>query len=274
MTVRQWAIAQLNAGEDVEDNLSRALAFLREAAEAGCSLIAFPEVFLYRGSSEGARTRGIDPAGPRVDRLREAARNHEIAIQAGSFLAPPEKDEDTDGDRLDNLALAIDREGEIVAEYRKIHLFDVDLPEVEIQESRLMRSGNEVVDGRVDGVHCGLSICYDLRFPELYRQLSSRGAEALFVPSNFTRETGRAHWEPLLRARAIENQAYVIAPNQIGPNPDTGIESLGQSLIVDPWGQVVVRMSDQVGWTSTRLDLSYLENIRRRLPSLNHRKLD
>lgn len=265
----RWAVLQLDAGTEPEENLNRALDLVRSAGEE-CSLVALPEFFLVRGDHDTIRDRSITLESETVRRLAEVARDVDVNVLAGSM---PFEDPDHP-DRCYNRSLLFDRTGEIVARYNKIHLFDVDLAQgVTVRESELLQSGEEGTTTRVDGYRAGLSICYDLRFSTLYRQYASEKVEVLFVPSNFTRETGRAHWEPLLRARAIENQAYVIAPNQIGPNPETGVTSLGQSLIVDPWGQIVARCSDREGWASAEINRGYLRRVRRELPSLDHRTL-
>lgn len=266
---RHWALVQVDAGTSVEANLEAALEALEDAARHGCSTVAFPEFFLLRGRPSTLRERAFGPGDEAVRQLRGAAREHDVNVLGGTIPIP-----EPEGDRIINTAVAIDAEGELVSSYRKLHLFDVEIPgELSVHESDYQQPGEELVVTELDGVRVGMSICYDLRFPELYRRLTRRGAHVLFVPSNFTRETGRAHWEPLLRARAIENQAWVVAPNQTGENPETGVPALGGSLVVDPWGQVVCRASDGVGWCSTRLDLDYLRTVRDRLPVLEHTRL-
>jgi predicted amidohydrolase len=163
--------------------------------------------------------------------------------------------------------------GKVLASYRKIHLFDVDLTDgVSTRESDTREFGDTVVVANTELCAMGLTICYDLRFPELYRRLVHQGAQLIFVPSAFTAYTGKAHWEPLLRARAIENQVYVVAANQFGKNPKS-FETYGHSLIVDPWGKVIAECPDGPGVVSADIDLDYLAQIRRELPALSHRKL-
>lgn len=268
--IRQWALVQVDAGTSVEANLEAALQGLAGAARAGCSTVAFPEFFLLRGSPSTLCRKAFGTGAEVVGRLRRAAREHDVNVLGGTIPVPS----DSTSDRIENTALAINTEGELVSTYRKMHLFDVEIEEeLSVHESEYQEPGERPVVVELDGVRVGMSICYDLRFPELYRRLIHRGAEVLFVPSNFTRETGRAHWEPLLRARAIENQAWVVAPNQIGTNPETDVPSLGQSLAADPWGQVVCRASDRTGWWSTRIDLDYQGTVRDRLPALEHVRL-
>lgn len=264
---RTWAVVQVDATTTVEDNLRSVLGHVEEAARAGCSTIALPEFFLLRGDPQTLRSETFDLDGEAVGALKTAARRHDVYLLGGTLPFPDPARED----RIYNTAVCIDPDGEVTATYRKMHLFDVEFEDgFSVHESEYQSAGENVVSTRIDGVRTGLSICYDLRFPELYRNLVREGCRVLFVPSNFTRETGRAHWEPLLRARAIENQAWVVAPNQIGTNPETGVAALGQSMVVDPWGQVVARASDQPGWVSVRLDFEYLEAVRRRLPALEH----
>jgi len=225
------AAVQMTASSSKEENLAKAETFVRLAAERGASVIVLPEVFAWRGprAEEPAQIESIP--GPTSERLRELARRHGIYLLAGSFL---EKSEES---RAYNTSLLINPEGNILAHYRKIHLFDVDIPgQVRVKESDTKKPGQEVVICQTPLGMFGLSVCYDLRFPELYRQLAQQGAEVMFVPSAFTFPTGAAHWEPLLRARAIENQTYIIAPNQIGKNTH-GFADYGNSMIIDPGGK-------------------------------------
>lgn len=264
---RRWAVAQIDAGRDVDRNLTRALQLVSDASEHA-SLVALPEFFLVRGSHETVLDEAITLDSEPVRRLAESARENNVNVLAGSM---PFVDPDRE-DRCYNRSLLFDRSGEIVARYDKIHRFDVDLESgPTVRESDVLSRGESSTIAHVDGLKAGLSICYDLRFASLYRRYAAEKVQVLFVPSNFTRETGRAHWLPLLRARAIENQAYVVAPNQIGTNPETGVASLGQSLIVDPWGQVIARCSDGEGWATGPVDEGYLRRVRRELPSLEHR---
>jgi len=267
---KKWAVGQVNATRSIQDNLDTVLDFTREAADDGCSLIAFPEFCLYRGNQNYIRKNPIPLDSEPVNQLTTVASEENIHMLAGTLPVPdPER-----SDYFYNTALYIDDSGTIGGQYRKIHLFDIELEdEFTLRESDVLSGGEQVVDLEMNGVQCGLSICYDLRFPELYRRLAQRRVRAVFVPSNFTRETGRAHWKPLLRSRAIENQCYVIAPNQIGPNPDNGVHSLGQSLVVDPWGQIIGCASDRESWFSVEIDPSYVKTIRRQLPALEHVEL-
>ena len=261
------AAIQMTASSSKEENLAKAETFVRLAAERGAAVVVLPEVFVWRGprAEESAQIESIP--GPTSERLSALARRHSVYLLAGSFL------ETSDEARAYNASLLIDPVGEILAHYRKIHLFDVDIPgQVRVKESDTKKPGQEVVTSRTSLGVFGLSVCYDLRFPELYRQLAQEGAEVLFVPSAFTFPTGAAHWEPLLRARAIENQAYVIAPNQIGKNTH-GFADYGNSMIVDPWGKVIARAADKECFITAEIDRDYLEKVRRELPCLAHRRL-
>jgi len=261
------AAVQMTASSSKEENLEKAATFVRLAAERGALLIVLPEVFAWRGprAEEPAQVETIP--GPTSERLRELARRHQVYLLAGSFL------EKTDEARSYNSSLLLGPGGGILAHYRKIHLFDVDIPgQVRVKESDTKKPGEGVVACETPLENFGLSVCYDLRFPELYRGLADRGAEVIFVPSAFTFPTGAAHWEPLLRARAIENQAYVIAPNQIGKNAH-GFADYGNSMIVDPWGKVIARAADKECFITAEIDRDYLEKVRRELPCLTHRRL-
>lgn len=261
------AAVQMTASSSKEENLAKAESFVRLAAERGATVIVLPEVFAWRGprAEEPAQIESIP--GPTSARLSELARRHHIYLLAGSFL------EKSDENRAYNTSLLLSPDGEILAHYRKIHLFDVDISgQVRVKESDTKKPGREVVASDTPLGTFGLSVCYDLRFPELYRQLAQQGAEVIFVPSAFTFPTGAAHWEPLLRARAIENQAYVIAPNQIGKNVH-GFADYGNSMIIDPWGKVIARAADKECLITAEIDRDYLEKVRRELPCLAHRRL-
>jgi predicted amidohydrolase len=221
------AAVQMTASSSKEENLAKAETFVRLAAERGAALVVLPEVFSWRGprAEEPAQVESVP--GPTSARLGALARRHHLYLLAGSFL------EKTDEPRSYNTSLFLSPEGETLAHYRKIHLFDVDIPgQVRVKESDTKKPGQAIVACETPLGVFGLSVCYDLRFPELYRGLADKGAEVIFVPSAFTFPTGAAHWEPLLRARAIENQAYIIAPNQIGKNVH-GFADYGNSMIID-----------------------------------------
>ena len=262
------AAIQMTAGNDKRANLERAERLVRVAAARGANLVALPEVFNWRGkrAEQAAAAETLD--GESLGMMARLARELRIHIVAGSIT---ERAEDTS--RSYNTSVLIGPDGGRLAVYRKIHLFDVDLPgRVTVRESDSKIAGADVVCAETPVGAIGLSICYDLRFPELYRRLAFAGARILMVPSAFTFPTGEAHWEPLLRARAIENQAYVIAPAQFGPNV-YGYSDYGNSMIVDPWGRVLARAADQEGVVVAPIDLEYQDRVRSELPALKHARL-
>ena len=258
----------MSASSSKDENLQKAARFVALAAERGAALVALPEVFNWRGARSDEPAQSEPIPGPTTRAMAELAARHGVYLLAGSIL------EKAEGARSYNTSLLLGPSGQILCRYRKIHLFDVDLPGlVSVRESDSKVPGDEVVTCRTELGSFALSVCYDLRFPEMYRALAGRGAEVVFVPSAFTFPTGAAHWEPLLRARAIENQVYVIAPNQIGRNP-SGYSDYGHSMIVDPWGRVLACAPDRECVVTAEVDLDYLGKVRRELPSLAHRRLD
>ncbi len=262
------AVCQLNSREDRAANLAAARRLLEAAADRGADLAVLPEYVDYLGPRAGEpKPEPVD--GEFADTMARAARSLGMWVHAGSFH------EAGPGDgRTYNTSLVFDRNGRLAATYRKIHLYDVDIPgRVSYRESATVAPGAETVTIPVAGVPVGLSICYDLRFPELYRRLATAGAQVLVVPAAFMMHTGRDHWEVLLRARAIENQCYVLAAGQIGDH-EPGRTCFGRSMIVDPWGTVVAQAPDIVGVTLADLDLGRVQRIRAELPSLANRRLD
>jgi predicted amidohydrolase len=261
------AVCQLNARDDRTDNLRVARDSLSRAADLGAGLAVLPEYVDYLGPSAGTpKPEPVD--GEFATFFAEAARDLGIWVHTGSFheVGP-------DAGRTYNTSLIFDPAGELAAVYRKIHLYDVEIPgRVSYHESRTVAPGEQTVVVPVEALTLGLSICYDLRFPELYRRLAVAGATAVVVPAAFMMHTGRDHWEPLLRARAIENQCYVIAAAQIGDH-DPGRTCYGRSMVVDPWGTVVAQAPDTVGVTVADVDLDRLVAIRAELPSLANRRL-
>jgi predicted amidohydrolase len=261
------AVAQMNSGADKEVNIASALELIDRAAAAGARLVALPEVWAYLGPGEGNRPSAESIPGPITDRLVKRAQRHGIYIHGGSIL------EVTDGDPgMYNSAFVIDPNGNIIAKYRKIHVYDVDLAGGEsYRESATVTPGDEIVVTEIDGLPVGLATCYDLRFPELFRILALRGAKAIILPAAFTMTTGKDHWETLIRARAIENQVYMIATAQSGMHPP-GDWCYGRSMIVDPWGTVIATAPDGVGVTSTVIQPVRVESVRRQVPSLANRR--
>jgi predicted amidohydrolase len=265
------AVVQLNSQDNVLANLARARHWIAQAAALGANLIALPENFAFMG--EEARKRElaepIDSArpGPIVSALAEIAAARGVWILGGGM---PERSDDPA--RPYNTSVLVDPSGAVVAKYRKVHLFDVSLVDgTSACESAATSAGSDVVTADVLGVRVGLSICYDMRFPELYRRLVDHGARIVTVPAAFTLTTGKDHWHALLRARAIENQVYVVAPGQHGKH-SRGRQTYGKSLIADPWGEVVAQCSEGEGFAVARLDFEYQDRVRKSLPSLAHRK--
>jgi predicted amidohydrolase len=264
-TTLRVAVVQMAAGADPAANWRRARQLLDEAGPA--DLVALPEVFHLRGSEDDYRRKPEPVPGPLTKRLSAWAAKRKTWLLAGSVI------EKTPGG-LFNTSLLFDRRGRLAATYRKIHLFEAHLENGKvIRESDTYQAGLQPVMATVEGWQCGLAICYDLRFPELFRLYSRQGAHLFFLPSNFTQRTGRDHWEVLVRARAIENQCFVVAPNQCGANPHTGIASHGHSLIVGPWGEVLAAAADEEGVLRAELDPHLLRQTRRRIPALQHRRL-
>jgi predicted amidohydrolase len=260
------AAVQLNSTDEKDRNLEVAERLVRDAAAAGAELIGLPEKWPVLGGTDALRG-GAEPLdGPTLSTVGNWARELGVHILAGSI-----SELDPAREKLLNTSTLIDRDGEIVAAYRKIHMFDVDVGGVTYRESAHEDPGDEVVLADAGGVAVGLTVCYDLRFPELYRALAVRGAKLITVPAAFTLQTGRDHWEVLLRARAIENQLFVLAPGQIGKAPPH-YESYGRSAIVDPWGVVLASAPDEECFVVADLDLDALEKIRARLPALAHRR--
>jgi deaminated glutathione amidase len=260
---------QLNATDDVERNLQTADRLVRRGAALGAELIVLPEVWTVIGTREQLRAGAQPLDGPAVAWARGIAAELGVDLVAGSMYERTD-----DPERGANTSLHVGPDGEIRAAYRKIHLFDVEIDGMVHAESRAYAPGDEIVTSTLsDGTTLGLSVCFDLRFPELYRILALRGAEVLTVPSAFTLPTTRDHWEVLLRARAIENGCFVVAPNQIGEHPG-GTRSGGRSLIVDPWGTVLAGAPDEETVIVADLDPGRVRAVRARLPVLERRRPD
>jgi deaminated glutathione amidase len=264
------AAVQINSTADKARNLEVAERFVRSAARDGAELVALPEKWNLLGDPD-ALAAGAEPLdGPTIAAASGWARELGIHLVAGSIAERVEGQA-----KLSNTSTLIGPGGELEASYRKIHMFDVEVGGVTYRESAQEEAGSELVthalDGRLEGITLGMTVCYDLRFPELYRILAVRGATLVTVPSAFTLETGRDHWEVLLRARAIENQVFVVAPNQIGEAPPH-YRSYGRSSIVDPWGVVLAQVPDEEGFVAAELDLEAQSRIRATLPSLANRR--
>jgi predicted amidohydrolase len=263
------AAVQMTSTADVEKNFAAAERLVTEAASRGASFVGLPENFAFLRSEGEPPAESQALAGPWVQRMARLAQRLGVTLLLGSL---PER---ITGDaRVHNTSVLLGPDGNLLASYRKIHLFDIDLPGMEqLKESKAVAPGKDVVVARAAFGLVGLTICYDLRFPELYRALTRQGARILAVPSAFTERTGKAHWEVLLRARAIENLAFVMAPAQVGHH-GKGRASHGHAMIVDPWGDVVAQVADGEGLAIAELDFERQDRVRRELPALNHVRLD
>jgi predicted amidohydrolase len=265
------AAIQLNSTQDKAGNLREAERLVRDAAADGADLVVLPERLNVRGTDDDY-AREAEPVDGRTAGWAAAlASELQIDLVAGSIV------EQREGrDKHSNTSLHFGPDGELKGAYRKIHLFDVTVGDIAFQESESNEPGEEIVTSELaDGTKLGLSVCYDLRFPELYRILALEGARVVTIPSNFTRPTGEAHWEVLLRARAVENQLFVVAPGQVGAEPKEQGPSYGNSIIVDPWGEVLARAGgEEVGFVAADLDFARQDEVRRKLPSLANRMPD
>jgi predicted amidohydrolase len=270
MTTIRAACVQFSARADKSENVALMAPLVAEAAARGAEIVLLPEK--WNAWMDGPRLRPLAErldGGETVDAMAGWAREHGINLIGGSIAIV------ADDDAVHNVSIAFDRNGERVAAYTKIHLFDVDVGGFSYRESDGTAPGSELVTAELDGVTVGLTVCYDLRFPELYRALAlDRGARILTIPSNFTLHTGMAHWEVLLRARAIENQAFVLATGQHGTPGGLDKPSYGHSMIVDPWGTILAQAPDGDGIIVADLDLGAQASIRERLPALLHIRPD
>ena len=259
------AAVQMSSTEDKQRNLATADRLVRAAVADGSTLVVLPEKFNVIGSHEQL-VAGAEPIdGPTVTWARDLARELSIDLVAGSIV------ESRPGhSKLANTSVHVGPDGEVRAAYRKIHMFDVVVGGREYRESESEEAGDEIVTSAAGDVSLGLTVCYDLRFPELYRILAVRGARVITVPSAFTAVTGAAHWDTLVRARAIENQAFVVAADQVGVHPG-GNESFGGSQIVDPWGDSLGRAPDEECFVAADLDFARQDEVRASLPSLANR---
>ncbi len=261
------AAVQLNSTDDSDRNLATADRLVRAAADRGAELVVLPEKWPALGSGEVLRPLAQPLDGPALAWARALAAELAIDLVAGSISERVEGEE-----KLRNTSVHVGPDGRDRAVYRKLHMFDVEIDGTVYRESEHEQAGDELVlSAAAGGVELGLTVCYDLRFPELYRALAARGARVLVVPSAFTLATTRDHWEVLLRARAIEDQAFVVAANQIGEH-GPGLRSGGRSMIVDPWGVVLAQAPDGEGVVVADLDLERQDEIRARLPSLANRR--
>lgn len=262
------ALVQMDTQNDKGENLEFACRCIDEAAAHGARLVCFPEVMNLIGRNVGQGGGKESVPGHTTDILCKKAKEHRVYIHGGSIT------EEIPGERGSrNVSVFISSEGQILSAYRKLHMFDITLADgTPFNESDKVKPGEEIVTVSTELGTFGMSICYDIRFPELYRIMALRGAQVIFAPSSFTMPTGKDHWEPILRTRAIENGCYVVAAGQIGTKP--AYTAYGNSMVVDPWGTVIARAKDIPGITYAEIDLDYLEQIRRQIPSLKNIRSD
>lgn len=264
-----FGAVQMNSQLDVEANLARVVALVKDACARGAEIVALPENFAFFGPEDEKREVAEVLGQGRISTTLQAlARETGIPIVGGGM---PERSHDPM--RPYNTSILVDAGGRIAGAYRKIHLFDVDLADgTRVEESAGTSPGAEASVTPILGTKLGMTVCYDLRFPELYRRLSDHGARVVTVPAAFTLTTGKDHWHVLLRARAIENEVYVVAPAQWGAHP-RGRRTYGKSLVVDPWGEVIAQAQEGEGVLVAKLDFAYQDRVRRELPCLSHRVL-
>jgi nitrilase len=260
------AAVQMCSGDSVADNIGRAAALAREAVSRGAGIVVLPENFTLMAATDRQRQEAAeDEDGPTRRRLAELARSLGVHLVAGSIPLRGRE-------RLRSSCLVFGPDGQVLARYDKRHLFDVDVGDGEsYRESAYIEPGDDIVTVTVGEAVVGLSVCYDVRFPEHYRRLSAMGANVLTVPSAFTVPTGRAHWETMLRARAIENLAYVVAPAQFGAHPG-GRRTYGHTMIVGPWGDVLGHLAEGEGVVCVDCPFDAMEALRKRFPVLDHRR--
>ncbi len=256
-------VIQLSSGQNRDENLSKAEVLMEKAVRQGSQLLALPENFSFMGEGAEKLAAAEDlKNSPSYLFLQSFAAKYGVVIIGGTI---PLK---TANAKVSNTSLVFDQDGQLAARYDKLHLFKIDYDANNTHdESQVVEAGNEVVTVTLLGIKIGLSVCYDLRFPELYRTLALAGADVIFVPSAFTVPTGKDHWEILLRARAIENQCYVVAPAQFGVHY-SGRITYGRSMVVGPWGQILAQCLDREDAIVCEVDLDYLTEIRRKLPAL------
>ena len=262
------AVVQMDTGNDKGKNLAAACAYIDEAAAAGAKLVTFPEVMNLDGQNVGEGGGAETVPGYTTERLAAKAKEHGIWVHSGSFseVIPGEE-------RSYNSSVIFDPDGRIVAHYSKLHTFDVTLPDGSVQcESARIRPGEGITTVDTPLGTLGMSICYDIRFGEMYRLMALRGAQVIFACANFTMPTGKDHWETILRTRAIENGVYIVAADQIGKKAD--FTAYGNSMVVDPWGTVIARAPDRPGVICAEIDLDYLDSVRAKIPSLKNRRTD
>ena len=260
-------VIQMDTRDNYEENMEAACRFIDEAAAKGAKLVAFPEVFNYIGNDP--RDPEEIPGGPTISLMAKKAKEHHIWIHCGSI-----SEVNPDGEKKYNTTVLLNPEGEEVARYRKLHAFDITLADgTETRESDRMQIGKDIVMLDTELGKLGLSICYDIRFPELYRYMAINGCQVIFAPANFQMQTGKDHWETIIRTRAIENTCYMVAPGQIGKKRGVSL-SFGSSMVADPWGTVIARAKETAGVTMAEIYLDYLDKVRANIPCLKNRRDD
>jgi predicted amidohydrolase len=267
---RKFTVAaiQFCPNEDKAGNLKQAGKFIDIAVKEGADVAVLPEMFNCCGHTKVMVENAEKIPGDTINALSDKAKKHGIYIVCGSIFEKVGKT------KVYNTSVIVGRNGEIVAKYSKVHLFDVDIQDkIRYKESENVVAGEKLVTADMGDVKVGMSICYDLRFCELYRSLALKGAKIIFIPSAFTATTGEFHWEPLVKARAIENQAFVVTANQIGTSPNN-ITCYGNSMIVDPWGRVLAKAKDKDNVIFAEIDLDLLEEVRSEIPLFEHRRTD
>jgi nitrilase len=275
------SVMQMTPGDDKAENIAQASRLIAAAVDADRpDIVSLPEMWTCLGGSRTAKHEQAEtlpaygsnePGGAAYEFLRGVARSQRITVHGGSLG-------EAGGEKLFNTTVVFDPDGAEIARYRKIHMFDIVAPDGKgYRESAVYGAGSEVVTYEAQGVKVGCAICYDVRFPEMFLALRRAGAELIFLPSAFTLQTGKDHWEVLIRARAIETQCWIAAPATYGKHLDAAGEArmtYGHSLLCDPWGQVVAKASDGIGWATARIDQALTVRIRRDMPILEHRVLD
>lgn len=263
------AALQMDSGAEKSDNLAQAEAMIVEAAQAGAQLVVLPELFPYLGHLSELREHAETMDGKVLQTMRGLAIQHQLVLCAGS-VAIAASDDPT---KVVNRSILFGPHGQVLATYDKIHCFDINLPDVKVVESDYVRAGSHLSVAATPLGHIGQAICYDLRFPEIFRRLTEDGMQICVLPAAFTDKTGQAHWEVLARARAIENQIYVVAADQCGMYGDS-IRCHGNSLIIDPWGKVLARGDHrEPGIIYAEINLAAQRKIRAELPALSHRRM-
>ena len=258
----------MDSQEDKRENLKAIGEFIDEAAAKNAKLIGLPELMTYFGSEKGLTKNAEAIGGETTQLLCGRAKKYGVWLHGGSMCELAEGQE-----RVYNTTLLVNPKGEVAAVYRKAHLFDVDVPSgLSSRESKTIIPGDEIIVADTDFGRVGLSICYDIRFPEMYRIMTMQGAQIIFTPAGFTLFTGRDHWEPILRTRAIENGVYIIAPNQMGKK--AAFQTQGKSMIIDPWGNVIAKASDYPGVITAEINMDYIEAVRTQIPALKNRRTE